>query len=1437
MSGDTSARHPAPSITSEPRQTMSSFRFKTAMRRTAVASASSALCLYLGVGFAHAQADATTRSPVDRCATEARGRMADDCGPDRRAVEVNGANPIPSSSERELPKMTVVLGDERALRQETRTLEATVQADPSARAATSTARFASGGDLLNAQDRRALDTLAAQVQGRPKLRFEIVGHTDAQPIGRALQSRFPDNTALGLARAQAVARYLGDALSLPATAFDAQSRGPTRPLTEPAGDPAHWPMNRRVEVAVYWEEATPAVVHRFDSALQVDPTECQALTPIAPWAAGTPMRISIDGQPQAGAARSSADRQRCVDVSLERNDLRLQYDNLSQPRRLSAAAWPTVAVPGEVVRFAGYSNYLLFLSKAELQIFTANDVHQATPLATVPLDADLRGEWKVPAALMQQLAKAPDTKLYWRLRVYGKDGQFDETQDFSLTLAPRRRPVEGDNDEKKQLAKAYGESNLAVTNIPLRAGTITASGQGVRPDETVRALGFAVPVDENGRFVFQQLAPRRAQSAEIAVIQANGQAHVLRRDLDLPETDWFFVGQADLTIGRDRTTGPAPLVSNDPNRYNNETWSEGRLAFYSKGHLDERWQLTASVDTEERELGDLFRNLDRKDPSSLFRRFDPVDSWPTFGDDSTSIQDAPTQGRIYLRVDDGRSQAMWGNFKLNFGETELTRINRGLYGFHGLYLTDDATAFGEARFRADVFAAEPGTLAAREEFRGTGGSLYYLRNQDITRGAEQVYVEIRDRDSDFVLSRTQLVPVTDYEVDYLQGRVLLTSPLSSIASDSSLVRAGGLTGQHAFLVVSYEYTPLASNLDTLATGARLSWWATDALRLGVTGSRQKQIGITQSLGGADLVLRKSETTFLKAEVARTDGTGIGQTSSLDGGYSFNAGVLAPGQAIDANAYRFEAQSDFKEIGIDRDGRVSGYMQRRDAGFAAPGQLTANESTQFGVASVLSLNERTDVRLKLDRKDEVNGFNTDVAEAQLGYRLTPQWKIGTSLRYDDKGMDSVITSPLLPGSMRVEGERTDAAVQLDYDSLDRWSAYGFTQKSLRRTGTRLENDRVGFGGRYRFTDKLSVLGELSTGDGGGAGKAGLDYQYDDRSSVYMTYLRDTGRTDENTLGRGGSLVSGVKSRLADNLSLFTEHRQSTGVQPGLTHAYGVQYAPESRWTLGVSFENGTVGSETVGEVRREAVALTAGFSSDLVKYSGGAEYRKDSTLNESRKSWLLRNSITYKVNEDGRWVGKLNWADSDSTAGSLAAAKYTEAVWGYAYRPVFNDRLNLLLKYTYLFDLSSPGQSSFTDTTTQPVSTLGVDYQQRSSVVAIDATYDLSARWTVGGKYAWRRGELRASRDDSAEWFKSSAQLAIARVDWKVVRNWSWMAELRSLKAKELGDRKTGWLTAGYYHVNENFKVGVGYNFTDYSDNLTDLSYRSRGFFVNALGKF
>ena len=76
----------------------------------------------------------------------------------------------------------------------------------------------------------------------------------------------------------------------------------------------------------------------------------------------------------------------------------------------------------------------------------------------------------------------------------------------------------------------------------------------------------------------------------------------------------------------------------------------------------------------------------------------------------------------------------------------------------------------------DGFAAQPGTMPSYEEFRGTGGSLYFLRHQDILTGSESVRIEIRDKVSGIVTGVVNLRRNVDYDIDYLQGRLLLSHP-------------------------------------------------------------------------------------------------------------------------------------------------------------------------------------------------------------------------------------------------------------------------------------------------------------------------------------------------------------------------------------------------------------------------------------------------------------------------------------------------------------------------------------------------------------------------------------------------------------------------------------------------------------------------------------
>ena len=74
-------------------------------------------------------------------------------------------------------------------------------------------------------------------------------------------------------------------------------------------------------------------------------------------------------------------------------------------------------------------------------------------------------------------------------------------------------------------------------------------------------------------------------------------------------------------------------------------------------------------------------------------------------------------------------------------------------------------------------------------------------------------IEIRDKASGIVTGVVNLRPNVDYDIDYLQGRLLLTAPLSSTANDNLLVRSSGLSGDEAYLVARYEYTPGFDKLD------------------------------------------------------------------------------------------------------------------------------------------------------------------------------------------------------------------------------------------------------------------------------------------------------------------------------------------------------------------------------------------------------------------------------------------------------------------------------------------------------------------------------------------------------------------------------------------------------------------------------------------------
>jgi len=89
--------------------------------------------------------------------------------------------------------------------------------------------------------------------------------------------------------------------------------------------------------------------------------------------------------------------------------------------------------------------------------------------------------------------------------------------------------------------------------------------------------------------------------------------------------------------------------------------------------------------------------------------------------------------------------------------------------------------------------------------------------------------------------------------------------------------------------------------------------------------------------------------------------------------------------------------------------------------------------------------------------------------------------------------------------------------------------------------------------------------------------------------------------------------------------------------------------------------------------------------------------------------------------------------------------------------------------------------------------------------------------------------------DNPEYFDSRASLYIARADWHFVHQWDALIEGRLLDLPDAEDSLSGVLVGIYLDVGNHIKVGTGYNFSRFSDDLTDLGYRHQGVFINIIG--
>ncbi len=1148
--------------------------------------------------------------------------------------------------------------------------------------------------------------------------------------------------------------------------------------------------------------------------------------------ASIPFMISVDGQTvdESGKTRP-VDVQRQTDLGLSAVDIQVKFDGLEAKPLLNVLARPS----GGQVTFETASNYPGFIARSEIRILGETNWLGQQAVISLPVDINGTASWTPPQG---------EVPLSYVLRVYDAEGRFDET------LSAPVKPV---GNGAGQGTIDLSNDRSAIRNIPINGGAVTVYGHGVPDGYAVRALGETIALDSDRSFVVQRILPPGEHQVDVALAGNQGKDGLqFSRDINIPDNDWFYVALADVTVGL--RTGDEHIESVRPGEYD-DIYSKGRLAFYVKGKIKGEYLLTAAADTDEEELQELFGNIGKRNPRDFLRHLDPDDYYPVYGDDSTLVEDAPTSGKFYVRLERGDSHVMWGNYQTSITGTEFLRSERALYGANALYRSEDTTAFGERRTEITAYAALPDTLPQREEFLATGGSAYFLRRQDITVGSETLSVEIRDAVTGRVVSRRTLQYGKDYSFDYLQGIAILKSPLSWQTAATGPVRDGAFGGGNVYLIAQYEFVPAADDVDGYVYGGRAQHWFTDNLRVGVTGMSETTGPADQVGLGADVELRASQDTFLRAEIAHSEGPGFGLSRSADGGLTWGEHGTAGIANKSALAWRVEGQLGLGDLGYaGLDGKAGFYYENKEAGFSSLSQQVSTDQWLWGLSADVALNQDVALALGYDDFEDGEGQIKREGDASLAWQLDDYWNASLGLSYTELMSPRAISA----GKSGYDGSRLDAGIRIEYQWEEKRKLYAFGQATLGLEGDISRNDRAGIGAEFGLTDTIAISGEVSYGTGGLGALAGITFDPNPDEHYYAGYRLEPLRSFDINKSfallddQGGTLVVGLKRRLDDYAAAYAETSYDMfGQKRSLAQTYGILFTPDSFWSVDAGLVVGQVRDDTTdpltnlqrSDFDRYAPSLAVSYVDDEagIKANARGEVRIEDSSDHTRdqNTYLFAGGLSWKTSEDWRLLANVDAVISDARSPDTVFqdTDYLEASIGYAYRPVDNDRLNALFRYTWLYDM--PGNNQLVSGATGDLFAPA----QRSHILSLDVDYDLLPWLTVGAKYGFRYGEVKNRTDDGSgtgfaeDWQVSSAHLGILRADLHVVKNWDILLEGRVMHMPEAQTTDLGALAAVYRHLGDNFKVGLGYNFGQFSDDMRDLTFNDQGAFVNVIAKF
>ena len=819
-------------------------------------------------------------------------------------------------------------------------------------------------------------------------------------------------------------------------------------------------------------------------------------------------------------------------------------------------------------------------------------------------------------------------------------------------------------------------------------------------------------------------------------------------------------------------------------------------------------------------LGDTLLTLaydsDKDQRERLFRDIQPGEFYPVYGDDSVKGFDAQSTGRLYVRLDRGRSYVLYGDFntqaeaalnpalnaKPGIGastgtgaglggaavaleERRLGQYNRSLNGLRTHLESDDGSR------SLSAFASQTSSRQVVDELPALGTSgPYALSRAPLVENSEKVELLTRDRSQSALIVRS--VPLTrfaDYEVETLTGRILLKAPLASLDA--------GFNPNS--LRVTYEVEQGGAKSWVGGVSARVE--ASEQLVLGAGVVRDSDPQHPLTLQSAGAVLRLAPGVVVAAEVARSE-TPLGATGGAVIGAPIGAaGGAAVGASPTGSTNPFTSGMAARvELRVDADQlQVQAQLVRASQGFENPSASITKGRQELTAKASYKVDEHTTLKAELLRSDDLA-----TAARRSGGQLAVEYAVNEAVRVElalrHSGGAELGTAAVVAGAgagaapaVAIAATTVLAKVSAQVPGVPRASVFAEVEQDV-EDGSR---HVAALGGEYRLDAATRLYG-----------------RYEFISSLGSRY-------GLNDAQQRNATVFGVQTDYMTDANLFSEYRLRDALDGRQAEA---AVGLRNRWKLGGGWSAST-GYERVRILNGSAANLGSGETTAVtggLEYTGASDWKgaarlelRDSTASSSVLGTL---GAAFKLSDEWTALGR----NLLTITRQHDAASKTEdwLQFGMAYREQAANKTNALLRAEYRTeDVSDP---------------VAGDSGRRVAVVSAHASHQLNPQTQLSARVAAKWARDRSLGLDSRE----TTQLISARATYDIAPRWDLGAQAAALIGASGHARQLGLGAEAGYLLADNLWVSVGWNVFGFTDrDLTAQDYTQRGFYIRLRFKF